>query len=326
MKRVISSLLGILVLATMVGCGNSGYKKTSTGMLYDIHSSGSGTPIKNGDFIKATLKITTQGANGKDTILNITDHLPAYGKVDTSQKNTHNFTDLFPMLKVGDSVNFVSFVDTLRKMSQGQQLPPFFKAGGTIKGWVKILAKFKDEDALREDLKKEEKLEGDKEIADIQKYLKDKNITANKTANGVFTVVEKQGDGPAVQQGKMVKVMYRGTNFEGKIFDSNMDSAFGHKDPFTFQVGSQQVIPGWDEGLAAFKQGGKGKLYVPAMLAYKNQAQGPVLKPYMNLIFDVEVLEVKDAPPPAANPQGGMTPQQQQQLQQQMQQQQQQQH
>jgi FKBP-type peptidyl-prolyl cis-trans isomerase FkpA len=302
MKRVFSSLLVISVMAAMVGCGNSGYKKTSTGMLYDIHSSGSGGDLlKSGDFIKVGLKVMTQDSNGKDSVLNFTDHLPAYGKVDTSMKNQHNFTDLFTSLKVGDSVNFVSFVDTMRRM--GQQIPPSFKPGSTFKGWVKILAKFKNEDELKEDLKKEEKTEGDREIADIQKFLKDKNITANKTPNGVFAVVEKQGDGPAVEKGKMVKVMYRGTNFEGKIFDSNMDSAFGHKDPFSFTVGAQQVIPGWDEGLMAFKQGGKGKLYVPAMQAYKNQAQGPVLKPYTNLIFEVEVLEVKDAPPPAANPQ-----------------------
>lgn len=296
MKRTLFSLLVISVAGTMIGCGHSGYKKTSTGMLYDITSNGSGEPIKNGEFIKANLRIVTQGSDGKDTVLSITDHMPGYGKVDTSIKNTHNFTDILGMAKVGDSINFVSFVDTLKKM--GQQLPPSFKAGGTIKGWVKILAKFKNEDEVKADYAKEEKIESDREIASIQKYLKDKNITANKTADGVFTVVEKQGDGPAVEKGKMVKIMYRGTDLDGKMFDSNMDSTSAHKEPLSFVVGGGQMIPGMDDGIVAFKQGGKGKIYIPAMLGYKNQAQGPVLKPFTNLIFEVEVLEVKDAPPP----------------------------
>jgi FKBP-type peptidyl-prolyl cis-trans isomerase len=60
-------------------------------------------------------------------------------------------------------------------------------------------------------------------------------------------------------------------------------------------IGKAQVIQGWDDGLRKFKKGGKGTLYVPAFLAY-DQQQGPGHKPYENLIFDIEIADVTDAP------------------------------
>jgi FKBP-type peptidyl-prolyl cis-trans isomerase FkpA len=61
------------------------------------------------------------------------------------------------------------------------------------------------------------------------------------------------------------------------------------------------VIPGWDDGLKVFKKGGKGTLYIPAFMAYDAQP-GPGRKPFENLMFDVEIVDVTDAPAAAATP------------------------
>ena len=55
-----------------------------------------------------------------------------------------------------------------------------------------------------------------------------------------------------------------------------------------------------------FKQGGKGTIFIPAMMAYKGQPASEIIKPYTNLKFDVEVVEVKDAPPAPATQQPPM--------------------
>ena len=99
----------------------------------------------------------------------------------------------------------------------------------------------------------------------------------------------------------MVSVMYTGKFINSdKIFDTNIGGA--HTDPVKFVVGRKTgIIQGWDDGLRLFKKGGKGTLYVPAFLAYDAQT-GPGGKPYENLRFDVEIVDVTDAPPPAKVP------------------------
>jgi FKBP-type peptidyl-prolyl cis-trans isomerase len=102
-----------------------------------------------------------------------------------------------------------------------------------------------------------------------------------------------------VDSGKQVSVKYTGKLMpSGKVFESNMT---GPADPYKLVIGTGSVIPGWDDGLKVFKKGGKGTLYIPAYLAYDAQP-GPGRKPFENLIFDVEIADVTDAPPPAANP------------------------
>src|SRR6202040_2500997 len=122
--------------------------------------------------------------------------------------------------------------------------------------------------------------------------------------------VKSAGEGTQVDSGKQVSVRYTGKLFpSGKEFESNAEPS---KEPFKFVVGQGQIIQGWDDGLRKFKKGGKGTLYIPAFLAYDQQA-GPGHKPYENLIFDVEVVDVTDAPkqepkpgmPPMQMPQGG---------------------
>jgi hypothetical protein len=69
-------------------------------------------------------------------------------------------------------------------------------------------------------------------------------------------------------------------------------------EPVKFVVGNTGgMIKGWDDGLRLFKKGGKGTLYIPAYLAY-DANPGPSNRPFENLIFDVEIVDVTDAPPP----------------------------
>jgi FKBP-type peptidyl-prolyl cis-trans isomerase len=132
----------------------------------------------------------------------------------------------------------------------------------------------------------------------MEKYLADSNVKAEKTEKGTYVVVKSTGDGTQVDSGKQVFVRYTGKLFpSGKVFESNMTGP--GNDPFKFVVGAHQIIPGWDDGLRKFKKGGKGTLYIPAYMAY-DQQPGPGHKPFESLIFDIEVVDVTDAPPPSA--------------------------
>ena len=122
------------------------------------------------------------------------------------------------------------------------------------------------------------------------------NLTGIKTIGGAYVVIENAGDTALkADTGKLVSIKYKGYLFNGTVFDTNIDSSKGHTDPIEVTVGQHRVISGWEEGLPYFGKGGKGKLLIPAMLAYGPQQQGPDIPGYSNLIFDIEIIDVKTA-------------------------------
>lgn len=97
------------------------------------------------------------------------------------------------------------------------------------------------------------------------------------------------GDGPSPQPGQQVVVHYTGWLLDGDKFDSSLDRG----EPFTFNVGMGQVIPGWDLGLATMNVGGKRQLVIPSKLGYGEAGAGGVIPPNATLVFEVELLEVR---------------------------------
>lgn len=109
-----------------------------------------------------------------------------------------------------------------------------------------------------------------------------------KTAYALQYVDVVVGKGAEATPGKRVTVHYTGWLKDGKKFDSSLD----RKEPFTFQLGAGQVIPGWDGGVAGMKVGGKRRLIIPYQLAYGSQSRDPI-PPNSDLTFDVELLGVE---------------------------------
>ena len=97
------------------------------------------------------------------------------------------------------------------------------------------------------------------------------------------------GSGAEAIAGKQVSVHYTGTLQDGTVFDSSLK----RNQPFSFTLGAGQVIPGWDEGVAGMKVGGKRKLVIPPNLAYGAQGSPPVIPANATLTFVVELLDVK---------------------------------
>ena len=108
------------------------------------------------------------------------------------------------------------------------------------------------------------------------------------TASGLQYMVEKEGTGAKPKATDTVKVNYLGTKIDGTKFDSSYDRG----QPATFPLNG--VIKGWSEGLQLMPVGSKYKLYVPADLAYGENAPGPI-GPNATLIFEVELLGIEDA-------------------------------
>jgi len=127
----------------------------------------------------------------------------------------------------------------------------------------------------------------------IQKQNQNKVVTGGgnmiTTQSGLQYQDLVVGAGAEAVAGKSVTVHYTGTLQDGSQFDSSVD----RNQPFSFILGAGQVIPGWDEGVAGMKVGGKRKLVIPPGLAYGAQGYPPVIPANATLTFDVELLEVK---------------------------------
>lgn len=110
-----------------------------------------------------------------------------------------------------------------------------------------------------------------------------------ETTNEVTVEILKQGTGSATTKpGDTIKVHYTGTLADGTKFDSSLD----RNEPFSFTLGSGQVIEGWDQGLLGMKLGEKRKLTIPPSLGYGDQAMGDQTPANSTLIFEVELLEI----------------------------------
>jgi peptidylprolyl isomerase len=101
----------------------------------------------------------------------------------------------------------------------------------------------------------------------------------------------KVGDGAAAQPGQEYTVHYTGWLRDGTKFDSSVDRG----KPFQFVQGRRQVISGWEIGFEGMKVGGKRRLFLPYQLAYGEKGRGKI-PPKAELVFDVELLDVKDVP------------------------------
>jgi peptidylprolyl isomerase len=96
-----------------------------------------------------------------------------------------------------------------------------------------------------------------------------------------------KGKGKVAEPGDNVSVQYVGNSWStGTQFDASWDRG---AEPFTFPLGGGQVIPGWDQGVAGMKVGGRRVLVIPPDLAYGAQSPSPDIKPNETLVFVVDL-------------------------------------
>jgi FKBP-type peptidyl-prolyl cis-trans isomerase FkpA len=105
------------------------------------------------------------------------------------------------------------------------------------------------------------------------------------------------GTGDEAVKGKIAVVHYTGWLYEpgsadkkGRKFDSSLD----RRSPFSFPIGGGRVIRGWDEGVAGMHVGGRRTLVIPPDMAYGSRGAGEVIPPDATLVFEIELLEVRD--------------------------------
>ena len=118
---------------------------------------------------------------------------------------------------------------------------------------------------------------------EIQDYLSENDLQAEKSASGLYYIVDSEGTGMQPTATDEVRVAYKGYFTNGNIFDQSASEGI------SFNL--KKVISGWTEGITYFKEGGSGLLLVPSHLGYGSQDYSGIPGGSV-LIFEIDLIEV----------------------------------
>jgi FKBP-type peptidyl-prolyl cis-trans isomerase len=281
------------IIKYMTANNLTGYQKTASGLYYIITQQGSGEKPTPGSDIMA---------NYTGTLLNGT-------KFDSNTDSA--FGHMNPLnFKLGRGAVIRGKDEAIGLLTKGAKatviIPSALAYGTNAQGNIPANS------ILRYDLELLDwtPMKTPAEIATIddaaiQKYFTDNNITGfvkAPTNSGLYyKITSENSAGTSPKVGDNLTMNYTGKLLDGTKFDSNVDSAFNHVQPFTFMLGRGQVIRGWDEGISYLKKGEKATLFIPSGMGYGERGSPPKIPANAPLIFDVEVVDFSTpAPPPAA--------------------------
>jgi FKBP-type peptidyl-prolyl cis-trans isomerase FkpA len=132
------------------------------------------------------------------------------------------------------------------------------------------------------------------DIIRIEGYLEENDLTGyTQTSDGIFYIVEEEGNGIFPQEGQTVFLDYLGTTIDRIVFDQSPEGI-----PLEFVLGIGQVIEGWDLGIPLFQEDGGGTLIIPSTLAFGTQenvsgGDNLPIQPNSILIFDLKIVALR---------------------------------
>ncbi|HEX5168773.1 MAG TPA: FKBP-type peptidyl-prolyl cis-trans isomerase [Cyclobacteriaceae bacterium] len=316
--RISKVLLGVLLLVT--ACSQT--KETPNGFKYKLVKEGQGSPATQDQLIVFNFKIT----DSKDSVWADTYKrgFPEFTAVPDSSQSAEQdgISQMLCLLKKGDSSVFDISVKKLFKEMAKSAVPPGIDTTLNLNYSVSIrdiIAKEQFEEyrgkieaeyyALEE---KNAKQQLDKDTLAIDEYLKSKGIDAAKLPSGIRYVITTAGEASNAVSGQTVLVNYAGYLMDGTCFDTNVKAVAEEKgiydpvraaqapyEPFEVVIDQTNLIQGWHEALKQLGKGGKGTFYIPSTLAYGSRRMGNKIKENSSLVFDIEMVDIKDQP---ANP------------------------
>ena len=286
MKRLflITLVLGVFITS----CQNdskslSDYDMTETGLYYRFYNCNEGITPQFMELMDVQLSCCVNDTSVilplNRTILQLTDPLFA--------------GDIFEglgMMHKGDSASFIVRIDsTYYTLFRRQTMPAEFTVDDIMRFDVKMNDFYPESEFAVKQIEFMKNTFIDETVkaeSELNQYFKDNNINATSTPSGLYYVTTQSGNGEKPQVGASIKVHYTGKLLDGTVFDSSVS----RNEPFQFDLGLGQVIPGWDEGFQLMSKGEKATLYIPYYLAYGSGGYG-VIPPFETLIFDVELID-----------------------------------
>lgn len=303
MKKVLLIATMALTCAfLMTACNSKKFKQTENGLLYRFETTNpEGEQPQVGDLLVGELTILLED----DTMFTNVGKPDRIGQVYEECAFKGDLQEGLRMLHVGDKAIFKVPADSMARFMRPEMMPEQYKSGAgqyfyyeiNLTDIVPVEELMEEQKRLSEEMEVRKNTEPDS----IAAYIQANNITAKPTKSGLYVIVNKKGDGAKVVAGKNVTVKYTGCLLDGTMFDSNREADAkkggiyskdrNYNEPFSFVMGQNQVIPGWEEGLMGQTVGSDITLIIPSSLAY-GPGRGPI-PPYSPLVFTVTIDNVE---------------------------------
>jgi FKBP-type peptidyl-prolyl cis-trans isomerase len=323
---MMQKLLFVLIFTTFVVTSKAQSIKLQSGIEYRYVKKGASTQTaKIGDFMTMIIKSTCSGQTLFDTrSFNKGVNSPVNFPLQKPKYNG-DVMEVIGLLHEGDSVVVRIPQDSFYRVPQAQRKglvagevvlyniavydiktpAQLKKLQEDYKKNMEMIAKqqatFKKQQEQQLLLQKQQAVLDKKQDKEILAYFVKNNIkNSKKLPSGVYVVIDNAGTGNLIKSGFEVTMNYENSSISDTKFDSNIDTAFHHVTPMKVNigVGQRQLMTGWEEGIQQFKNGSKGKIFIPSKYAYGSTKFG--LRPNdsipANCIIkiDVEILDAID--------------------------------
>lgn len=309
--RVTKMLIG-LMLVLCVACDKS-ERETPNGFKYKLAKEGTGEPAKTGEVLLFNFIFK----DSKDSVWRSTYEadFPQYLVMpDTAgMKQEDGMTQMLRALKPGDSVVVNIHIKDFFKDIVRQPIPPQFDSTLTFTYQIKaenIMSRDSFATYQRNFYEEKQKVQWAKDSVAIENYLAKNNIKAQRTESGVYYVITQPGKGDNGKSGQFASVNYTGYTLEGKYFDTSVKEMAEKTGlynaerekylpyaPYEVTIDRSGVIRGWHEALKVLNKGAKATVFIPSSLAYGPQRKSEIIKENEVLIFDLELVDLKNEKP-----------------------------
>mgnify|MGYP005852174805 CR=1 FL=1 len=310
-KYIQTGFIALVLVATLGACSKGVFKKTNTGLQYQVAQKGKGPKPQDGQFMLFDMLYQTE--QGKTLFNSADQEIPlALQYYDSVYQKDGGFKEVVSMLQKGDSTIFKLSAKTL--LGQGFEhiaKQHALEDSATLLLHMHVKDVMSEENfkeweekqfnMMKEQWKEQATKQLKKDLETIDNYLVANKLTAHTTDSGLRYVIDKPGQGDHPKPSNTVKVNYIGKTLEGQVFDTNLvETAKQHGvhnplrtyEPLQFKIGECQVIAGWEEGIKLLTKGAKARLFIPSTLAYGVQAVGEHIKANENLVFEVELVDI----------------------------------
>ncbi|MGB0914479.1 MAG: peptidylprolyl isomerase [Crocinitomicaceae bacterium] len=189
--------------------------------------------------------------------------------------------------------------DVVNAIEQGDVMTEvnIIRKGKTAKKWkaseqyaAKMDAYVKEQKAREEEYKKIAAMSNEEYSNYMFEAVKKDYPNAQKSNSGLVYIIEDEGEGAKPTKGAGMSVHYTGSfRRTGDKFDSSVDRG----QPMDFKFLEQRMVPGFEEGLSLLAKGGKAKIIIPYYSAYGAQGRPGAIPPYSDLVFDLEIVDLK---------------------------------
>lgn len=292
MKKNLFALLGaVVIMLSFSSCGDQtpkGYKLSDTGVMYKFYSeSPEGKTPALGDFVRVQMVYAYEDSIIFDT---------RGQKRDFEMKLEEpvfegDIYSAVAMMKEGDSAGFlIDATEFFTKLAgrPGDPAPAFVNEGSYLTFNLKLTQVMTTEEHDSEIAQLIEKQKADEPII-LGKYLEANNFTGAPQKSGLYFINIRDGKGPKPKNGDVLTI-----NFKVMLMDGSVLYDSWEEEPVQFEFGKRFDTQGLVEGISMMKEGQMAHLIVPSNLAFGEYGRQGLIEPYSTLLYDVEILEIKD--------------------------------